>query len=262
MEFQSSKNKEITLNRRHKIVELLENSSQVKVNELSQLFEVSEVTIRSDLSFLENKNLLIRARGGAIKPQGVAMDYRITEKALQHHKEKVAIGKAAIELINEGDTIILDSGTTTMEIAKNLFKFNKLTVITNALNIATLLTDIDNIKVVIPGGILRKNSFSLVGPSAEFSFRNFFCDKVFLGTNGIDLEYGISTVDMEESYLNKIMIDISKEVIVVADSSKFSQKTFARISSIDKVHTIVTDKKISDEDYQNLEKKNIKIILA
>ena len=252
METHNIIDKEITLNRRTKIVERLETQGQVKVTDLSHLFQVSKVTIRNDLRFLEKKGLLLRARGGAVLPQRAAADYHINIKEKEYHTEKVAIGKKAAELINEGETIILDSGTTTMEIARNLFRFKKLTVITNALNIATYLTNLENIKVVIPGGILKKNSFSLVGALAETNFRNFYCDKVFLGANGVSVEHGVSTVDMEESYLNRIMIEISKEVFVVADSSKFNHRSLTFVSTIDKIHTIITDNNLPEMERDKL----------
>ena len=262
MESQKKSNLDLTLHRRAKILDQLESIGQVKVTDLSRQFKVSEVTIRNDLTLMEQKSLLVRARGGAIKAQRVAVDYLISVQTRQHHKEKEAIGRKAIELINDDDTIILDAGTTTMEIAKNLIKFKNLTVITNALNIAIRLADLKNIKLVIPGGILRQNTFSLVGPSAEESIRNFYCDKVFLGANGIDSRYGISTTSIEESYLNRYMIKIAREVVLVVDSSKFLQRTFTFVAPISAFNAIITDEDIPSEEQSRLEQAGVDVIIA
>ncbi len=252
----------IILERRAGILELIEATGQVKVNELSKLFKVSEVTIRNDLSQLEQKGLLIRARGGAIRAQGVGVDYALNIKAKKHFEEKRAIGKKASKFIQDGDTIILDSGTTTMEIAKNLNQFNELTIITNALNIARQLVDYPNFKVIVPGGILRPKALSMVGPTAETAIRNYYCDKLFLGVDGIDAQYGISTPNVEEAHLNRIMIELSNEVFVVTDSSKFNRRSLAFIASMDKVHTVITDRGIPPEEKEKLENIGIKMLIT
>ena len=172
------------------------------------------------------------------------------------------IGKRSAELIDENNTIIIDWGSTTYELAKNLKKFNDLTVITNALNVATILAEYNNIRVIVPGGMLKKNSFSLVGILAERGFKDYFCDKLFLGVDGFDLDFGISTPDPEEAHLNQIMIGISKEVIVVADSSKFQKRGFAFIAPVNKINTIVTDKGILPENKTRLENLGVKVIIA
>ncbi len=253
---------DLTVDRRAKILEMLENKGQVRIPELSKIFNVSEVTIRNDLEQLEQKNLLIRTRGGALKIQRVGIDYNLNLKSKKHKAEKEKIGIKAASLVNDGETIILDSGTTTFELAKNLSGINDLTVITNALNIAGLLVDYPEIKVIMPGGTLRRNSLSLIGAIAEESIQNYFCDKLFLGVDGIDSVFGISTPNAEEAHLNKLMIRNSKEVIVVTDSSKFGKRSFVLIESIDKIDTVVTDKGIPEEEYQKLISLGKKVILA
>ncbi len=255
----SSNNTTLTFERRAKIIEYLESKGQVNVSELSKEFKVSEVTIRNDLAQLEEKGLLIRSRGGAIRSQRVGVDYKFYEKSKKYLKEKQAIGKKTAELIKDNDTIIIDSGSTTMEVAKNLSRFKNLTVITNALNIASLLVNYENIKVIMLGGILRRNSLSLVGPIAENSIKNYFCDKLIIGVDGIDSEYGISTPNIEEAQLNKLMIEISKEVIVVTDSSKFTRRSFAFIAPISKIDVVVTDSNIPSKEYEALINSGVKV---
>jgi len=257
-------NQHNTVDRRMKILKKLSLHDQVFVNELSKEFEVSEVTIRNDLEQLESKNLLIRARGGAMSTtQVVSQDLQLGEKHKLNMNEKARIGKAAAKLINDSDTVIIDSGTTTLEVVKNLAaNLNNVTIISNALNIANQLVSSSNINLIIPGGILRKNSLSLIGPLAEKSFKNFYVDKVFLGVDGFDTMHGISTPNIEEASLNQIMIDISREVIVVADSSKFLRKSLAFICKLDRINTVITDSGILDDDKKRLTDAGIKVIIA
>ncbi|MCB0729534.1 MAG: DeoR/GlpR transcriptional regulator [Ignavibacteriae bacterium] len=262
MEYQKNLNKDETSQRRSKILEKIEFEGTVRVKELSELHHVSKVTIRNDLDQLEKKNLLVRARGGAMKLQRVGIDYNLNVKSMKHSLEKQAIGKKAAELVKDGETIILDSGTTTLEVAKNLDKFNNLTVITNSLHIAGQMVDTPNVRVIVPGGSLRRNSLSLVGSSAEEILKNYYCDKVFIGVDGIDSNYGISTPNFEEAHLNNVMIDNSREVIVVTDSSKFKHRSFASIAPLSKIHTIVTDKNIPADEKQAIENLGIKLIIV
>ena len=250
-----------TINRRVKILDILNSEGQVAVSELSKKFNVSEVTIRNDLSHLEKKGLLIKSRGGGLKAQRVGIDQHLNEKAKINSKEKEAIGKRAAEIINNNDTIIIDSGTTTVEIVKNIGRINNLTVITNALNIASQLIR-DEIKVILLGGNLRSSSLSLIGPIGENSIKSFYCDKCFLGVDGIDSQSGIYTPNLEEAHLNRLMIEASKEVIIVTDSSKFKRKSFAHIAPISKVNIIITDSKIPEDELKNLHSMGIKVILV
>jgi len=252
----------VTVERRTKIVEKIENEGTVKVSELSKIFNVSEVTIRNDLDQLEKKNLLIRAHGGAMKFQRAGIDFELDVKSKKNYLQKKAIGKRASEQIKDSDTIILDSGTTTLEIAKNLSNFSNLTVITNSLNIAGALVDFPNVKVIMLGGTLRRKSLSLVGNVAAESLKNYYCDKVFMGVDGIDTQYGISTPNVDEAHLNNIMISNSREVIVVTDSSKFKNRSFTHIAPISKVNVVITDNKIPDEESKSLSNMGIDVIIV
>jgi len=254
--------KDVTTDRRAKIIDEIESNGIVKVTDLSKKFGVSDVTIRNDLVQLEKKNMLIRAHGGAMKFQRMGVDFELDIKSKKHLIEKEKIGKKAAELVKDGDTIILDSGTTTLQIAKFVSHLNNLTVITNSLNIAGQLVDFQNVKVIMLGGNLRRKSLSLIGPIAENSIKNYYCDKVFLGVDGIDTSYGISTPNSEEAYLNNIMINISREIIVVTDSSKFLRKSFAFIAPLSKIHTVITDSKIPEEEKLFLEKSNLNLFIV
>jgi DeoR family transcriptional regulator of aga operon len=255
--------KRSTVDRREKIMNLLAENGKVYVDELSSMFKVSEVTIRNDLDQLEKKNHLIRARGGALKMEGqVAMDFNLSEKHKLHYPEKSRIGKKAAGLIANSETIILDSGTTTAEIARNLGNLENITVITNAINIVNILIQYPSIQVIIPGGYLRQNSLSLVGPFASRSLKSLYVDKVFIGVDGFDPVLGAFTPNIEEAYLNEIMIDIAKEVILVADSSKFNRKSLAHICPLNKIDLIVTDEGLDPSDRKKLEDNGVKVLIA
>ena len=249
-----------TAQRRSLILKELDKTGQVNVNDLSQILEVSEVTIRNDLDKLEQSHLLIRAHGGAFKMNNLVLS--ITEKKQINQSLKRAIGKKAAALINEGDSIILDSGTTTLEISNNLSGFNRLKVITNALDIVNNLSQSRNLEVLMPGGYLKEFSMSLVGPLAERNIRYLYCNKLFLGVDGIKEKTGIFTHYIEEASLNQIMIEIAEEVIVVADSSKFKKSGHALICGFDKIHKLVTDKNIDDSFKELLKANDVELIIA
>ncbi len=250
----------MTLERRAKILELLEKQGRVRVDELKKLFHVSEVTIRNDLEKLEEKRLLIRTRGGGIQAQRVQFAYEFDKELTLSLKEKQAIGKKAAELVKEKDTIILDSGTTTLEVARHLTHMNDLTIITNGIRIAYELARYPNLKIVMLGGSIRQTSLSLIGPIAEENLKSLFCDKAFLGVNGIDSKYGLFTTHIEDASLNRLMIAMAKEVIVVTDSSKFLKRSFSIIGPLNSVDTLVTDSNIPKDELRNLTNAGIKTI--
>lgn len=251
-----------TAERRSIILRKLDEDDQVNVVQLSQQFGVSEVTIRNDLGSLEEKNLLVRARGGAIKASLVTGDLKLSEKNKKNLKEKKAIARMAASMIEEGDTILLDSGSTTEEVAKQLASYKALTVVTNALNIVSQFTDNSNISVIVPGGVLRHNSFSLVGMSSEKMLNEYYCDKLILGVDGIDVDHGIYTPHLEEANLNRAMINISKQVIVVTDSSKFGKRGLTKITGLDKIAVIITDSGLPADQKKSLQNQGIEVIIA
>jgi len=249
-----------TAERRSKILKELDEKGQVNVTYLSEILGVSEVTIRNDLDKLEKNKLLIRTHGGAFKTSNIALT--VTEKKKINLEAKRAIGKMAASMVNEEDSIILDSGTTTFEVSNNLGQFKKLTVISNALDIVNNISHFEQIEVFMPGGYLKEFSMSLVGPMAERNLRQLYCNKLFIGVDAIKPEIGIFTHHMEEAYLNQIMIDIAEEVIVVADSSKFKKSSLAFISDFEKIHKLITDAKIEDKHRQILQQNNVEVIIV
>ena len=222
--------------RRSKILNMLHTDGRVFVEQLVETFDVSEVSIRKDLAVLEERKLLVRVKGGAIilHQTDDFDDMSISSKQRLHAREKQLIGKYAASMIHDGERIIFDSGTTTMEVAKNLEGFNHLTIITNALDIAITLNNYNRFTVIVLGGTMRAVSHSTVGMISESALKNIFCDKLFLGVDSISIKDGLSTPSLEEASLNQAMIGAAKEVIAVFDSSKFGRRTFAHIASLDK----------------------------
>ncbi|MBM7624168.1 DeoR/GlpR family DNA-binding transcription regulator [Sporohalobacter salinus] len=233
--------------RQKKILELIKQRDSVKVNQLSEKFSVSPSTIRRDLKELEQENLIKRTHGGAVNNESMKFEPSVSEKEEQRLKEKEWIGSAAANLVVDGESIILDAGTTTAQIAKNLTEGSDLTVITNGINVAAELEKIEGIEILVAGGRLKQKTLSLIGSIAQQMLKKIKVDKAFIGVNGITVEDGLTTPDIEEAKTKEIMIETAKEVIVVADHSKFGQVTFAQICSLEKIDKIITDKTIDDE---------------
>ena len=232
--------------RRALIMSMLEKKEEVKVTELSQVTGISEVTIRKDLIHLQNRNLIIRTRGGAMRNpvENRNEDTTIAKKRMFNVREKERIGEEAAKMIKEGDFIMLDSGTTTLEVARHLHRFQHLQIITNAMNIATELMAYKRFDVILLGGNVRVNSYSTVGPLALSVLRNFSGYKLFLGVDSFSLEDGVSTPGLEEALLNQIMIQQAAKVIAVFDSSKFNKRSYVHIAKANELDCIITDRAI------------------
>jgi len=250
------------VDRRTVILKQLEKNDQVNVLELSRQFNVSEVTIRKDLKHFEKKNILIRSRGGAMKQSLVNIDLSIYDRRRQNTKLKEAIGAAAANLIISGETILLDTGTTIMELAKHLPKKIEITVITNSVDITFRLSEYPHIRVIMPGGILRRNSLALVGEQAAESLRNFYCDKYFLSADGVDIERGMMTTNIEEASLARINIKNSKKVYALIDSSKFLSKGITAIAPLADVDTLITDSGIPASVLADIRALGVNVIVV
>ena len=248
--------------RRRAILEMLQHDGRVLVIELAQQFQTSQVTIRKDLDILHLRGLIHRTHGGALPArQGVLEDPTLREKEKLQRKEKLSIAAAAARLVVEGQVIILDSGTTTTEIARALRNFKNLTIVTNAVNIAAELAN-SSVDVILTGGTVRKNSFSLVGPIAEETLRGLSADILFLGVDGFDVKHGLSTPNLQEAKVNRVMVEIAKRTIATCDSSKFGRRSLSLIVEPSALHQVITDRGISKPDMQALKKAGIEVTLV
>lgn len=248
--------------RRRLILEMIKSDGRALVGSLARHFRTSQVTIRKDLDVLQAQGLILRSHGGALPAQtGVLEDPTLREKEKLHRKEKLQIAAAAVRMVKEGQVIILDSGTTTTAIARALREFENLTVITNAVNIAAELSG-SSIEVILTGGTLRKNSFSLVGPIAEETLRRLNADILFLGVDGFDLHYGLSTPNLLEAKVNRAMMDVARLTVAVCDSSKFGKRSLSSIAPVSEIQQLICDRAISKHDLAALKKAGIEITLV
>jgi DeoR family transcriptional regulator of aga operon len=248
--------------RRRRICELLREEGRVTVESLAARFGTSQVTVRADLSMLESAGALTRTHGGALSvPEA---DQSLNVKQLQHHAEKVRIAEAAAGLIRDGETIILDSGTTTAEIARRIRSLDvkSIDVITNALNIAALLLDVPSVRLIVPGGILRRESSSLSGPMAEAALGTLQANRLYLGADGIDPQLGVMTPHLAEAELNAKMIAISRQVVVVADASKFTRRNISLIARTEQVNILITDRAAPAEAVEQFRTRGVEVWLV
>ena len=248
--------------RRRKILEILQHDGRVLVGDLARQFKTSQVTVRKDLDALDVAGLIHRTHGGALPARhGALEDPTLREKEKLHRKEKLRIAEAAARLVSEGQVVILDSGTTTTAIARSLRSFQNLTVITNAVNIVAELAG-SSVEVILSGGTVRKNSFSLVGPIAEESLRRLSADILFLGVDGFDVGYGLSTPNLLEAKVNRVMVEISRHVVAACDSSKFGRRSLSLIAPPSALHHVITDRGVPKSDLLALKKAGIAVTLA
>ncbi len=248
--------------RHQHILLLLNEKGAVTVSELCEQFGVSEMTVRRDLAALERKGLLRRVHGGAVSARGRSYEPPFLMRSSQHAQEKQRIAEAALSLIHDGDSIALDVGTTTLEIAKRLSDVRNLTIVTPSLHIANVLADNPHNRIILTGGILRPGELSLVGPFAERIFAELFVDKLFLGIGGLHLEAGLTEYNLEDAQVKRAMLRSAKECIVVTDSSKLGRIAFAAVGPISVMHTLITDNKADPAIVSRLEEMGVRVIVA
>lgn len=253
----------ISITERHQlIIQRLQKEGSVNVLDLCRELDVSSVTIRKDLKLLEDKKLLFRTHGGATVNNPYTADRPVNEKEKLQATEKMKIGAAAAQIIEPADSIIIASGTTMLALAKNIQPKETLTVITAALNVALELIQHRDIEIVQLGGLVRKSSSSITGPYAQSILSDFFCSKLFLGVDGIDVEVGLTTTSVNEAHLNRQMMAASQKVIVLTDSTKFGKRGIGRICGIEEVNQIITDSGIPDHYANHLESMGIEVTIV
>ncbi|WP_019615651.1 transcriptional repressor AgaR [Psychromonas ossibalaenae] len=250
------------IERRTEIVSVVNRDGTARVEDLAAQFNVSSVTIRNDLSLLQKNGYVVRSHGAVIPGSGVLAELTIQKKRRRNIGIKSQIGQEAAKLIESGNTVILDSGTTTREIASCLKSLENVVVLTNSLDVAMELTVAPGVEVLMSGGVLRKSALSFSGSQAEHSLKNYRFDKVFLGVDGFDLKAGITTHNEQEASLNRLMCEISEQVIVVTDSSKFGKRCCHMIRDLRNVGVLVTDAGISGDYLATLKEMNVEVIIV
>ena len=252
------------------LLELLTDSGRVSVEDAAAQLNVSQATIRRDFDQLAQQQMIIRTRGGAVA-NGVSYDLPLRYKTAKHSAEKQRIGAAAAALVAPGQVVGLNGGTTTTEVARALAvrpdlntnaEGTQLTVVTNALNIANELLVRSQMKIVVAGGVVRPQSFELVGPLGGALLREVTLDVVLLGVNAIDVRLGAAAHHEGEAAMNSLMVGRAKRVVIIADSSKLGGHAFARICPIDRVNTLITDSGASPDVIAAFEQAGVRVICA
>lgn len=253
----------LTKEERHQLIlETLLSQESMQVSDLSALLDVSAVTIRKDLTELEKNNKLYRSHGKAILINPYITNRSVSEKEKLARKEKELIGRYAATLIDRNDSVIIASGSTVLALARCIKPDHRLTVVSASLQVSETLGVNDDIDIVQLGGSLRTTSLSVVGKMAEEMLADFSCSKLFLGVDGIDLDFGLTTTDVREAELNQVMMRTAQKTIVLADSSKFRRRGFSKIANVADVDMIITDSNIPDKIAQSLEENGIELCVV
>jgi DeoR family transcriptional regulator, aga operon transcriptional repressor len=222
------------------ILDHLAAGGTVDVGKLAEELSASPATIRRDLAALERQHLLARTHGGAVA-HAVSYELPLRYKGVRYAEEKRRIAEAAAELVSEGMAVGLTGGTTATEVARALADRQQLTIVTNAVNIASELAVRPNIKLIVTGGLARNQSYELSGPIAEASLAGINLDVAFIGVDGVDARAGCTTHQEIEAHTNGVMIAHARRVVLVADSSKIGKVTFARICEASAIDELITD---------------------
>jgi DeoR/GlpR family transcriptional regulator of sugar metabolism len=252
----------LAIQRRQKILELLTEDGSAKVTDLSRIFKISEVTIRQDLAKLEENGLISREHGGAYLK---SLSNQVQSLSFQHKEnmdKKARIGKKAIEFIDDGESIIIDSGSTTTEIAKNISDYQNLTVITNAVNIPIIIGGLPGITVLLTSGEFKAPTLSLTGQKAADFFEDLHVNKLFLATAGITLRAGLTYPSLSDLPVKKAMIEAADTIYLVADSTKLGKQALASLGALSLIHYLITDDNISSEQKEEFAKHGIEFIIA
>jgi DeoR family transcriptional regulator of aga operon len=253
----------MTITERHQLIlQKLQDTGRVDIQDLSDELQVSGVTIRKDLKLLEEKNLLFRTKGGGSINNPYAVERTINEKEYMNADQKKKIARTALSLIDQTDSIIIGSGTTVYELARALHPTKHLTVITPALRVALELCGRANVDILQMGGLIHHSSASAAGAFGERLLEEISCGLLFIGVDGIEPDFGLSITNLAEASLVKKMVHIAQQVVVMADSTKFGRRGIGRICAIEQVDFIITDAEAPDESVKQLEERGVKVLMA
>jgi len=248
--------------RRQYISNLINKTGSIIAIDIAKTLNVSELTIRRDLDKLAKLELLKRTHGGAVNILSVGHEMKFDVQKEKYIEEKKRIALAASSLIEEGDVILIEAGTTGYQIALNITNRIKLTIITNSCDLAVLLGKTNpGYKIIVSGGILNTDTHALVGPIADFALKNTFVDKAFIGISGIDMGKGITAADPIEAQTKKNIIACAKQVIALADHSKISHIAMNYVAPVSIINTFITDNRADEQFIEKLKELGIKIII-
>jgi len=246
--------------RQQRILATVQEDRRVTVSELSQRFGVSEVTIRRDLSELASQGALRRAHGGAVAT--LPPEPPVIQRMTQAHVCKECIGRAAAALIGDGESVFIGSGSTAIYVARHLAARKNLTVVTDAVTIATELASAEGVTVVVTGGMMRDSELSLIGHIAEQSLREVRVDKVIVGMRAVSLEAGMTNDYLPEVMTDRAILQMAPELILIVDHTKFGKAASAFVGPVERITTLVTDSKANPETLARFEERGIRVIVA
>lgn len=248
--------------RQQQIARLLSRQQRLSVAEICEQFSISEATARRDLEALAEQGKLQRVHGGAILVEQAPPELPILQRESEQANEKQRIGLAAAALVQDGETVFLSSGTTVLEAARALRGRRNLTVITNSLAVVNVLAGVEGITVICLGGMLRSSELSFIGHITEQSLSELRADKILIGTRAISLEHGLTHDYLPETVIDRAMLKAGREIIVLADHTKFGRAAAVLLAPVENIHTIVTDDQTSDEFITAVQARGIKVVTA
>ena len=248
--------------RLQKINQIVQNNARASVRRLCELLDVSESTVRRDLTELERRQLIKRTRGGAIRMESVGFEPTYGEKTDQQREEKQRIAERAAALVQDGDSLLIDSGTTTLYLAMHLAKRRRLTVVTNSIHLMQQLSGAPEITLVSTGGVLRPNTMALVGPVAEGMLANLRVDKAFIAVNGIDKEMGLTTPNITEASIKRKMMQVADQVYVLADHSKIGRVSFAKFGGVEEIDGCITSNEVGNMQAEEFASRGVRLYFA
>jgi DeoR/GlpR family transcriptional regulator of sugar metabolism len=251
-----------SIERQQQILRFLGRQKRISVTEICGQFSISEATARRDLESLAEQGKLQRVHGGAIPIEQAPPELPILERETEQPDEKTRLGCAAANLIADNETVFLGSGTTILEVARNIRDRRNLTVITNSLPVLNTLAGLVGVTVISLGGMLRNTELSFIGHITEQALSEVRADKVFMGTRGVSLEHGLTNDYLQETMTDRAILKIGREVIIVADHTKVNRVSTAFLASLDNVQSLVTDNKADKEFIKAIKKKGIRVILT
>jgi DeoR/GlpR family transcriptional regulator of sugar metabolism len=251
-----------TPERQKQILSLLARQGRLRVTEIVEQFSISEATARRDVEALASQGKAQRVHGGLVTLEQAPPELPILERESEQADEKILIGRATAELISDKETVFLGSGTTVLEVARNIRNHKNLTVITNSLPVLNVLAGIKDITVISLGGMLRNSELSYIGHITEQALTEVRADKAILGTRGVSLEHGLTNDYLEETLTDRAILKIGREVIIVADHTKVNRVSTALLAPLESVDTFVTDSNSDKKFIQSLKKQGIKVVVA
>jgi len=250
------------IERQEQIVQLLSRQKRVTVNDLCDVFSISKATARRDLEILASQGRIQRVHGGAILVSSAPPEMPILQRQDEQAEEKRQIGAAAAQLVSDGSTIFLGSGSTVLEVARNLRSRKNLTVVTNSLPVINILSDIEGITIIGIGGLFRKSELSFIGHITELALKEFNVDQVIMGARAISLTHGLTNDYLPETMTDRAIIQIGRKVILVVDHTKFGRISMVFLAPLEAIHTVVTDCHTPDSFCDELANRGVQVIRA